>query len=115
MSGGSFYYLHQKELCLYGDLVERMAENLDARCSRCGSAYCACAELGMDTSTSTAMKDAAKATREIAALMREIETRQAALADVWHAVEWNESGDTSTKEVASAVAKWAAKNQELPR
>lgn len=49
---------------------------------------------------------AARATRDVARLLDGAERTSEALQDVWHAVEWADSGDWSQDQVAPVVAKY---------
>lgn len=93
MSGGSFDYLHQSSPAgLFTenrrDDLRRMAEELR--------------KLGHE--------DAAVATETLLLLIedshKEIEQRADLLNHVWHAAEWNRSGDWNEGDVRGAVEKW---------
>jgi hypothetical protein len=55
-------------------------------------------------------QDAARETEELLVLFRQWETRAAVrmrrLADIWHAVEWRDSNDSSETRIQEALAKY---------
>ncbi len=83
MSGGSYNYLycHVRGLEEQREDIERMARRLEA------SGYYA----------------PARATRNVLVLLDGAERAAQALEDVWHAVEWADSGDYGEHQVAAAV------------
>ena len=85
MSGGSYDYLcwNTDELSTRRYAVAQMAERLEK------SGY----------------RDAARATRNVLYLIDGARRAADALADVWHAVEWADSGDSSEERVREEVAK----------
>jgi hypothetical protein len=93
MSGGSYNYL-----CYMQDLEDLQSHRhgLEEMASRlAGLGYA---------------QDAARETEELLVLFRQWETRAAVrmhrLADVWHAVEWWDSNDSSEDAVHEALAKY---------
>ena len=91
MSGGSFEYLCWKDagdLISRDDLILKMGERLT--------------ELGYS--------DAGSATIYLYAytnaLQLMIDKIKAELEDIWHAVEWHDSGDSGIEVVKEAVEKW---------
>lgn len=99
MSGGSYNYLFTAQ-----DLEDLQAHrhDLEEMASRL-------AELGY-------AQDAARETEELLVLYRQWETRAAVrmrrLADVWHAVEWWDSNDSSEDAVREALAKYRGDNDD---
>lgn len=91
MSGGSYGHLYA--VLDLADLTEQRnsLEEMAARLAGLGYA-----------------QDAARETEELLVLMRQWETRAHVrlrrLADVWHAVEWWDSGDSSEDRVHRALA-----------
>jgi len=96
MSGGSFNYL------CYADTSEIVTGEHD---SEIGSMIDTLQELGA--------KDIADDTRKIIDLSKEyrekVETLRASLENVWHAVEWNMSGDSGEDAVKEAIKKYRTK------
>lgn len=84
MSGGSFNYLFTQEQYSVSDL-EAMAQELRRR----------------------GMYEAADATRELMSKQAD-----AMLSQLWHAVEWQVSGDSSEAEVARAFVAWEEAQKE---
>lgn len=88
MSGGSYNYLCWNtdvyELGQRRSEVEAMAKRLEA----------------MDYPA------AARATRDVLRLLDGASRCASSLEDVWHAVEWRDSGDYGDDQVAEAVAKF---------
>lgn len=84
MSGGSYSYLycHVNGLDQQRGDVKAMAERLE------GGGYYA----------------AARSTRDVLRFLDAAERAAKALEDVWHAVEWADSGDSSEERVREAVA-----------
>jgi hypothetical protein len=92
MSGGSYEYLcwkQPRELLAKQDAVQQMADRL------AGLGYA---------------RDAAKETQAFLLTLRQFENRieamQDRLSDVWHAVEWWDSGDSGEDGVRAALAKY---------
>ncbi len=83
MSGGSYDYLcwNTDDLCRRRGMVGAMAKRLE--------------ELGY--------RDAARATRDVLYLLDGAERAGQALADVWHAVEWLDSGDYGEESMRKAI------------
>jgi hypothetical protein len=83
VSGGSYDYLcwHAGELSSRRGTVKAMAERLEK------SGY----------------REAARATRDVLCLLGGAERAARALEDVWHAVEWADSGDSGEDAVRKAV------------
>lgn len=76
----------------------------------------ACEELSSRTSDLVAMAARlersgyyapARATRNVLLLLEGVQEAARALEDVWHAVEWADSGDYSEDQVREAVAEFA--------
>lgn len=86
MSGGSYNYLcwNLDELSSRRHAVEGMAARLE------GSGY----------------RDAARATRNVLLLIDGAQKAAEALQDVWHAVEWADSGDYGEGQVQAEVEKF---------
>lgn len=88
MSGGSYNYLcwaaDSGELSGRRDTITEMAERLEK------SGYFA----------------AARATRNVGILLDGAQRAAQELEDVWHAVEWADSGDSSEEQVRTAVAEF---------
>jgi hypothetical protein len=84
MSGGSYNYLcwHSSGLGQQRGDIKAMAERLES------GGYFA----------------AARSTRDVLRLLDGAERAAQALEDVWHAVEWADSGDSSEDRVRGAVA-----------
>lgn len=87
MSGGSFNYLHQRDLNRDAWEVRGMAKALR--------------DMGHEV--------AAKRTEDVADARGPADSIRAELADVWHAVEWVHSGDYAWGDEADAIAEWTAK------
>jgi hypothetical protein len=86
MSGGSYDYLcwNTHELSNRRGMVEAMAKRLEK------SGY----------------REAARATRNVLYLLDGAQQAADALADVWHAVEWADSGDSDEDRVRQEIAKF---------
>ncbi|MEU1071924.1 MULTISPECIES: hypothetical protein [unclassified Streptomyces] len=93
MSGGSYNYLFTAQ-----DLEDLQARRHDLE------------EMANRLAGLGYAQDAARETEELLALFRQWETRAALrmrrLADVWHAVEWWDSNDSSEDAVHEALAKY---------
>jgi hypothetical protein len=87
MSGGSYNYLCNRYLSNDTEDVERMAARLR--------------ELGHE--------DAAQRTEEVVGAMKLAASIQEELSDVWRAVEWIDSCDSSEGDERRAVEAWRAK------
>lgn len=87
MSGGSYNYLycHVRGLEEQRADIEKMAARLEA------SGYFA----------------AARSTRDVLYLLDGAEQAAQALEDVWHTVEWADSGDSGEDQVRAAVEKFS--------
>jgi len=83
MSGGSYDYL-----CWNTDDLERRRGMVDAMAKRLE-------ELGY--------RDAARATRNVLYLLDGARQAADALSDVWHAVEWRDSGDYGDDSMRKAI------------
>lgn len=94
MSGGSFNYLfcHVKGLEHHDEDLQRMADRLT--------------ELGAP--------DAAEATRAVLSTLEQAEQQADALEDVWHDVEWYDSGDNGWEQVERAFADYRARRSGTP-
>lgn len=87
MSGGSYNYL-----CWHNRGLEEQRGDIGAMAGRLEkSGYYA----------------PARATRNILVLLDAAERAADALEDVWHAVEWADSGDSAEERVREAVAKFS--------
>ena len=92
MSGGSFEYLYSKdagEVLATLTTVRRMASVLDDEFGHLA-------------------KDAVDATLEIIRLGHELQEKLDGLADLWKAVEWWQSCDTSRDQALIELGKWKA-------
>lgn len=93
MSGGSYNYLFAAQDL--EDLQSRRQDLEEMATRLAGLGYA---------------QDAARETEELLALFRQWETRASVrmrrLADVWHAVEWWDSNDSSEQGVHEALAKY---------
>lgn len=93
MSGGSYNYL-----CLASDLEDLQARRWDLQ------------EMASRLAGLGYAQDAARETEELLVLFRQWETRAAVrvarLSDVWKAVEWWDSHDSSESNVHEALAKY---------
>jgi hypothetical protein len=94
VSGGSYNYLcfNTDELSTRRGDVSSMAERLER------SGYFA----------------AARATRNVLLLLDAAERSAKALEDVWHAVEWADSGDAAEDKVRKMVAEFSPWPPEVP-
>ena len=94
MSGGSYDYLSSKDV---QDLLQaqKTIQNMADRLAGLGYA-----------------SDAAKETQELLLTLRQFENRisamQKRLSDIWHAVEWWDSCDSSESGVKNALEKYRA-------
>lgn len=87
VSGGSYNYL-----CWHADRLQEQRGDLGSMEHRLqSSGYYA----------------AARATRDVIRFLDAAERAANALEDVWHAVEWADSGDSSEDRVREAVAKFS--------
>ncbi|MFH9579122.1 hypothetical protein ACH4MO_14125 [Streptomyces globisporus] len=93
MSGGSYNYLYAA-----ADLEDLQARRFDLE------------EMANRLAGLGYAQDAARETEELLVLFRQWETRAAVrmrrLTDVWHAVEWWDSNDSSETRVHEALAKY---------
>ncbi|MEV6854706.1 hypothetical protein AB0M89_12965 [Streptomyces microflavus] len=93
MSGGSYNYLYAA-----ADLEDLQARRFDLE------------EMAQRLAGLGYAQDAARETEELLVLYRQWETRAAVrvrrLADVWHAVEWWDSNDSSETSVHEALTKY---------
>lgn len=99
MSGGSWDYMYSWDQLTFLERredVARMAKRL----------------------TEKGHVDAARALEEFYCVLQhaaiQIDARKTALRDVFHAVEWHDSGDYSEEDLAEAVKRWA-QPQRSPR
>ncbi|MER5875459.1 hypothetical protein ABT119_05960 [Streptomyces sp. NPDC001910] len=99
MSGGSYNYLYTAQ-----DLedLHNRRHDLEAMANRlAGLGYA---------------QDAARETEELLVLLRQWETRATVrvrrLEDIWHAVEWWDSSDSSEDGVRDALAKYRAERDD---